>query len=135
MDGDADGYSCLCTAEYILSNFFLDSEASNLNPPSKISFPATFPYPVNETSRIFITEYPSGLPFIPNPTNALPHMWSPESPPCSHTTSQTKNGSNYHFRFGLISAADPLDPHYEPPPPSVSIKSTEFDNGRTPYFP
>ena len=42
-------------------------------------------------------------------------MWSPERPPCSHTTSQNLNVQNYHFHLGLISAYDLLDPHYEKP--------------------
>ena len=86
VDGDADRYSSLLTTEYVLSNFFLASDATNLNPPSKISFPGTFPYSVHESSKIFLTEYPSGWPCSPNPRNILPHLRSlkrhPRPPSC-----------------------------------------------------
>ena len=43
------------STEAVLSNLFLDSEAENLNPPSKIAFPGTVPYSVNEHSIILFT--------------------------------------------------------------------------------
>ena len=64
--------------------------------------------------------------FCPLP-HVLPPMWIPEIPPpltylhlgpeiVPHNTSQRKNGPNYHFHLGLLSAANPPDPHYENPP-------------------
>ena len=41
---------------------------------------------------------------------------SPEIPPCPNTTSKIKNGPNYHFHLGILSADDPPDPHYENTP-------------------
>ena len=38
----------LWSAEAVLSNFFLASEAENFNPPSKIAFPYPVNYLVNE---------------------------------------------------------------------------------------
>ena len=99
------------STESVLLNFFLSSEAENLNPPSKIAFPYPFPYPLNEPSKIFLTEYPPGWPFSPNPPNVLPPMRSPEIPHFPHTTSQRKNGPNCHFRLGILSSDD-----YENPP-------------------
>ena len=43
-------------------------------------------------------------------------MWSPYRSPCQHTTSQSQNGPNYHTHLGILSAADPPDPHYKNPP-------------------
>ena len=64
--------------------------------------------------------------FCPLPP-VLPPMWIPERPPpltyfhlgpqiVPHNTSQRKNGLNYHFHLGLLSAADPPGPHHENPP-------------------
>ena len=43
----------LCTAKYVLSNFFLDSDAANFNPPSKIAFHATVPSSVHNIQKYF----------------------------------------------------------------------------------
>ena len=52
--------SSLSNAEAVVWNFFLVSEAANLNPPSKIYFLDPFLYSVNEPSKIFLTKDPSG---------------------------------------------------------------------------
>ena len=59
---------------------------------------------------------PSGWPCKPNPPNVLPPLWSPDIPPCLHTTSQRQNGPNYHFNLGLLSADDLPAPHCVNPP-------------------
>ena len=41
---------------------------------------------------------------------------------------------NHHFHLCLLYADDLAATHYESPPPTVSTKSTNFDNGRTPYL-
>ena len=91
------------SAQSIMSEFFLDLEATNLKPPSKIAFPAPIPYSINEPSRIFLTEDLSGLTLIPNPPNVLTPLRSTEIPPRPHTTSQRENGTNYQFFMGILS--------------------------------
>ena len=46
--------------EAVMSNFFLASEAANLNLPSKIAFPDHVPSSVHEFSKIFLSEDISG---------------------------------------------------------------------------
>ena len=111
--GYADWSSSLCNDEAVMLNFFLASEAANLNPPSNISFTSNIPSSVNETSNIFITKYSSGYPCSPNPPNFLPPLRSPERPPHPYTTSQIQSCPNYHFNLVLLSADDPTAPHYE----------------------
>ena len=53
------------SAEAVMSNFFLVSEAAKMNPPSKIAFLT----PVCIQWMNLITEYPSGWPWIPNQPN------------------------------------------------------------------
>ena len=60
MDGDADRSSSLWTDEAVPYNLFLTSEAEKLNPPSKITFHAPVPSSVNKSSKIVLTEDPSG---------------------------------------------------------------------------
>ena len=92
------------SAESVLSKFYLASEDADLNPPSKISFPDTVPYSVNEPPKTILNEYPAGWPCSPNPPNVLPPLWSPERFLLPYTTSQRQNGPNYHFYLGLLSA-------------------------------
>ena len=116
VDGYTERYSSIWTSEDVLSEFFLASESAYFNNPSNVPFTAPVPSSVNEPSKIFLTEDPSGLPCSPNQPNVLPHLQSPEIPPRPHTTSQRKNGPNHHFHLGLISADDPPDPYYGIPP-------------------
>ena len=94
-------------------------EASNLKHPSKISFTDIVPYSVNETSKILVTEDPSGWPCSPNPPNVLLPLRIPERHNFPHTNSQRQNGPNYHFRLGLLYAAYPSYSRYENPPQVV----------------
>ena len=102
-------------AEAVLPNFFLSSEAANLNLLSNTGLPAPVPYSVNEPLNIFITEDTSGWTISHNPPNVLLRLRSPEIPPWLPTTAKRQNGPNYHFHLVIISTYDPLDPHYEPP--------------------
>ena len=118
--GYEDYYSCLWTAE-VIYNFFLASEATNLNTTSKIAFTDPFTSSVHEYWKIFLTEDPSYWPCIPNQPNVLPPLLSPGRHHCPHNTSQRKNIPNQQFHLGLLSTYNPPDPHYENPL-SVSIK-------------
>ena len=60
MDGDADRSSSLWNDEAVPYSSFLTSEAAKLNPPSKIAFHAPVPSSVNKSSKIVLTEDPSG---------------------------------------------------------------------------
>ena len=60
MDGDADQSSSLWTDEAVPQNLFLTSEAAKLNPTSKIAFHAPVTSSVNKSSKIVLTEDPSG---------------------------------------------------------------------------
>ena len=129
VDGYADRSSSLRTAEYVLSELFLASEAANLNAPSNIAFPTPVPSSVHESSNIFLTEDPACWPCSPNPPKVLPLLRIPDRPPQPRTTSQNQNGLNYHFHLGLLYADDPPDPHYENPhkvfQPSQQTLTTE----------
>ena len=100
----------------MLSNFFLASEAENLNSTSRIDYPDTITSSVNEPSKILLTEDPSSLPCSPNPPNVPPRLGSPERPTHPHTNSQRQNSPKYYFHLVLISADDLPDHHYENPP-------------------
>ena len=113
VDRDAERSSSLWTAEAVLSDFLLASEAKKLNAPSKIAFPTTVPSSVHESSNIFLTGDPVGWPFSPNPPNVLPPLYSLEIPPYRHTTSKRQNVPNYHFHLGLLSADEPKAPNYK----------------------
>ena len=104
------------SSESVLSNFFLASEAVNLYLNSNIAFTDHFPSSVNKPSKLLITEYPSGRPCSPNTPNFLPPMWSPYIPPHPHTTSQRKNGTNYHYNLDILSTDNPSDTHHGNPP-------------------
>ena len=85
---------------------------------------------MNQPSKILLNEDPSGRPWIPNPPK----------PSASSAESRKISSSTYHLtkskRFKLIPYADDQPyPNYENPPKSVWIKSTNFDNGRTPVLP
>ena len=61
-------------------------------------------------------------------------MRSPERPPFPHTSSQMKNGPNYHFNLGLLSANDPLDTKYKKPPKVFQpIQQTLTMEGHHPF--
>ena len=99
-----------------MSSLFIDSQAENLNTPSKIDFPAPVPSSTNEPSKQILTEYSSEWPWILNPQNVLPPLRSPDISPCQHTTSQSPNDPNYNFNLGLMYANDPTSSQYDPPP-------------------
>ena len=100
------------STESVLSNFFFSSEDGNLNTPSKISFPDTVPFSVDEPAHW--TSIRLTLHTQPNKRSASSH--STERPPRLHTTSQRKKIPNYHSHLGLISADEPPNHHYDNPP-------------------
>ena len=126
MYGDAERSSYLWTTESVLLNFLLYSEATKLNNPSKISVPNPVPSSANESSKILLTEYPSGWNFCPNPPNVLPTLRSPYRPPFPHTTPQSQNVPIYHFHLGIISADDQPSPHYEDSPQVFQLSQQNF---------
>ena len=81
VDGYAARYSSLWTAESMLSNLFLSSEDENFSPPSKTAFNDPVTSSVHESSKLFLTENPSGWPCVSNPQNGLPPLRIIERPP------------------------------------------------------
>ena len=69
---DKDRSSSLWSAESELLNFYLASEAANLDPPSKVSFHDPVTSSVHEPSKICLAEDPSGWPCRPDLPNFKP---------------------------------------------------------------
>ena len=105
VDGDVDRSSPLWTAEAVLSNYFIASEAAKLNPLSKIAF-------------------------IKNISLWRSRMLTLQAQPTKHSASSAESretsSSAYYlikakrsklpFSFGLLSADEPPASHYENPP-------------------
>ena len=116
-------------------NYPLPKRMQTWNLLQRLPFLILFPLYCMNLQKYFSLNIHQAEPCIPNPPKILLPLWSPEIPPSPHATSKMQNIPNYHFHLGLLSADESPSPHYDPPPPpSVSIKSTNFYNGRAPSF-